>query len=65
MAIQHFTYLDIPEALRKEAAAKAQAELRSHLSNPMYTDEQRALVSARLARISQWAAGTLPLPGKK
>jgi len=65
MAIQHLNYLDIPVELRKQAAAKAKAELTSHLSNPMYTDEQRALVSARMARISQWVAGTLPVAGKK
>ena len=65
MAIQHRNYLDIPVELRKQAAAKARAELAAHLNNPTYTDEQRALVSARLVRISQWAAGTLPVAGKK
>lgn len=64
MAIQHLNYLDIPVELRKQAAAKAKAELAAHLSNPMYTDEQRALVSARLARISQWSEGKIPV-GKK
>jgi hypothetical protein len=65
MAIKHLNYLDIPPEMRKKAAARAQAELRGHLNNPTYTDEQRALVSARLARISQWSAGTLPVAGKK
>jgi hypothetical protein len=65
MAIKHLNYLDIPVELRKQAAAKAKAELTAHLSNPMYTDEQRAMVSARMAKLSQWAEGKIPLPDKK
>ena len=56
----HLNYLDISPEKRAEAAAKARDQLRAAIMNPAITAEQRADLQARLTRLNQWAAGTLP-----
>lgn len=59
MAAKSLNYLDIPVEQRREAAAKARANLRALLANPAQTLEQRALLQKRIVHLSKWEAGLL------
>lgn len=62
MAARSLSYLDITPEQRREAAARTKSQLRSLLANPANTMEQRALLQARIAHLSQWEAGLLDAP---
>ena len=59
MAIKHLTYLDIDEALRKQAVAFAKKPLREMLASPVLTSDQRKAVRERIAHLDCWEKGQL------
>lgn len=58
--IRKLTYQDIPSALRAKQAAEAQRRLRSVLSDPVASPEQRELAQRQQAVLRHWSQGTLP-----
>jgi hypothetical protein len=64
MAIQSLTYLDIPVAKRKDAAAKASTLIRERLCDPLVTPAQAQKMMARLQQLEQWALDVSPSEGE-
>jgi len=61
MAIQSLSYLNIPEARRREMGSKALQRVYEALHDPMLSEEQRGRMQERIERLNQWVAGTLPV----
>ena len=59
MGIRSLTYLDIPAAKRQENASRALARLRDRVNDPMNSPEQTVQLSQQIAKLEQWASGTL------
>jgi hypothetical protein len=63
MAIRKLTYFDIPQDVRSEAAARSRANLRTLLSNPTLTQQQRTDLLAQIASVAMWESGQLEIQG--
>jgi predicted site-specific integrase-resolvase len=59
MAAKTITYLDLPLDQRKKAAIRVREQIRSALSNPFLSADQRTNLTAQIDRITKWEQGTL------
>jgi len=61
MAIQHLSYLSIPQVKRRSMAAKAVARIRETLNDPATPPQQVQKLTERMQNLEKWVAGTLPV----
>lgn len=62
MAAKHMSLKDLPQEVRARGAARSRKHLRSMLSNPFLTADQRALLNEQLRQVDVWEAGNLQHP---